>query len=145
MSAGFRVAAQALARVMIQLSLVHRRKLHAEPPNCTEAVEAILPKLRPNALIAAFPVVAMLMFGVTRIGCGGKDARETEEFLRIWPENDDINDKYPSEWAFLSATQLLLDQEDDSLLVLDLLGKNNDLVIQNLGLHPLMPKFEPIK
>ena len=69
------------------------------------------------------------------------------------PENEDeiANDPKPVQ-ALLSAILLLLDQENASLLVLNLAifaqfethGCTNS-AIPSFGLDPLMPKFVPIK
>jgi len=60
------IAKPALDRVTIELSLVHRSKLHAVPPNRLEMVSVVPPKMRPKITVCAFPVVATLTFAAAR-------------------------------------------------------------------------------
>ena len=114
------IATPALDRVTIELSLVHRSKLHAVPPNRLEMVSVVPPKLRPNIMAGAFPVVAKLTFEAVRNDRGADVSRGlVSDASKTGSRGNDakIECRPTRVREVFRAMLLLLSQADDSLPV----------------------------
>jgi len=135
------IAKPALDRVTIELSLVHRSKLHAVPPNRLEMVSVVPPKLRPKITVCAFPVVATLTFAAARNDRGADVSRGLVSDKTGSRGNDAKIECRPTRVReVLSAMLLLLSQADDSLPV----GIERDRDMRVTGLPLAAPKPLPM-
>jgi hypothetical protein len=135
------IAEPALDRVTIELSLVHRSKLHAVPPNRLEMVSVVPPKLRPKITVCAFPVVAKLTFAAARNDRGADVSRGLVSDKTGSRGNDAKIECRPTRVReVLSAMLLLLSQADDSLPV----GIERDRDMRVTGLPLAAPKLLPM-
>ena len=132
------IAEPALDRVTIELSLVHRSKLHAVPPYRLEMVSVVPPKLRPNIMACAFPVVAKLMFAAARNDRGADVSRGLVSDKTGSRGNDAKIECRPTRVReVLSTMLLLLSQADDSLPVG--IGRDRDMRVTGLPLDAPKP------
>jgi hypothetical protein len=109
-----RTTLPAFARDIMQVSLVQPQNRHAVPTNRAEELSVIPPKLRPETLAIALPVVEKLAAVVTSTGFGA-DMLMPKASDRFWTEVTIDND-CTLERGILRSMLLLLDQNDASIL-----------------------------